>query len=483
MRDKNLLILALINVIALAGSGFGREHGVDLARRAAELKNLRWGMFVCWSFSTYSGREWSPGITDLSFFRATEVDTDQWAQTAKEAGMGYMLFLTKHHDGFCLWDTKTTDRKVTKAPLGRDVLAELKKSCDKHGVKLALYFSSGDWTWPGALDGQSAGTQRQDVVGGNNPEGKKEQLRELLTQYGPIEFIWFDRAAGNGGLSDEETAVWVKSLQPGCLVGGLGKASNLKTGEGGRPRPADKPYLVTEFTYPIQPPGQGGAMWFYSLPINENKCWPAGVLYRDYLRAAEFGNIFSLNVGPNYEGRLRPIDVATLQEVGQMIREKAPMPGNIFGSLSFGKEVTASSQLTPHHSPCIVANDDFRRGPTWVAGAKDSKSAWVQIDLGEELEVGAAVLRDAGGQTRQFTIEYRDGDAWRTVVTGTSIQTHHTGKAYLFSPVKARVFRLNIRQSAGPSSISKFQLYAPGATLPSWVEKVNVSTRLEHRDA
>ena len=62
--------------------------------------------------------------------------------------MGYILFLTKHHDGFCLWDTKTTDRKVTKAPLGRDVLAGLRKSCDKYGIKLALYFSEGEWAWP-----------------------------------------------------------------------------------------------------------------------------------------------------------------------------------------------------------------------------------------------------------------------------------------------------------------------------------------------
>ena len=82
-------------------------------------------MFICWSFSTFSGKEWTPGVTDVSFFRATDCDTDQWARTAKEAGMGYILFLTKHHDDFCLWDTKTTDRKITKAPLGRDVLAEL----------------------------------------------------------------------------------------------------------------------------------------------------------------------------------------------------------------------------------------------------------------------------------------------------------------------------------------------------------------------
>ena len=106
-------------------------------------------MFICWSFSTFSGKEWTPGVTNLALFNPTGCDTEQWVKTAKEAGMGYILFLTKHHDGFCLWDTKTTDRKVTKSPLGRDVLAELRRSCEKHGIKLALYFSEGDWTWAG----------------------------------------------------------------------------------------------------------------------------------------------------------------------------------------------------------------------------------------------------------------------------------------------------------------------------------------------
>lgn len=69
--------------------------------RVAALQQQRFGMLICWSFSTFSGKEWTPGITDVSFFRATGCDTDQWARTAKAAGMGYILFLTKHHDGFC----------------------------------------------------------------------------------------------------------------------------------------------------------------------------------------------------------------------------------------------------------------------------------------------------------------------------------------------------------------------------------------------
>lgn len=81
--------------LLLACSQFSTQAAepVDMAKRAEELKNLRWGMFICWSFSTFSGSEWTEGANGVSFFKATEVDTDQWAKTAKEAGMGYILYL------------------------------------------------------------------------------------------------------------------------------------------------------------------------------------------------------------------------------------------------------------------------------------------------------------------------------------------------------------------------------------------------------
>lgn len=308
----------------------------DLQQRARELASLRWGMFVCWSFSTFSGQEWTPGVKDVSFFRATGCDVEQWVRTAKEAEMGYILFLTKHHDGFCLWDTRTTDRKVTRSPLGRDVLADLRKACDRHGVKLALYFSEGDWTWPEAVDGMGGRTG-----GGRNPETKKAQLKELLTGYGPIEFIWFDHAVGDGGLGHNETFAWVRRFQPGCFVGfNHGEpAGNIRLGELGRPSPLSDPsgagygaksaagyegYLLAEFTYPIQPPHEGGAMWFYSLPRHDGLCHKPEKLYEDYVGAVRHGNIFSINVGPDYAGRLREIDVRTLREVGRMIRDRVP---------------------------------------------------------------------------------------------------------------------------------------------------------------
>lgn len=299
--------------------------------RAKEIADMQFGMFICWSYSTFSGKEWTSDAHPVEFFRATSVDTDQWARTAKNAGMKYIYFLTKHHDGFCLWDTKTTDLKVTNAPLGKDVLALLRKSCDKYGIKLALYYSESDWNWPGAKRGGR---------GGSDPETKKAQLKELLTQYGPIEFIWFDAAVGDGGLSHEETVKYVRSLQPNTFCGfnAFDPAGRLCLRERGKAGPIGgdgltwvkeagpneknyKGYKVAEFTYPILPKRNGGADWFYSLPAFDQLCHPASKIFEDYQEAVKYGNIFSLNVGPNYEGRLRDIDVKTLKEVGRMINK------------------------------------------------------------------------------------------------------------------------------------------------------------------
>lgn len=288
--------------------------------RAQEIRDLRWGMFVCWSFSTFSDQEWTRGVKDVSFFNPSGLDTDQWARVAKEAGMGYILLLAKHHDGFCLWDTRTTDWKVTRSPLGKDVLAAVRKSCDQHGVKLALYFSEGDWTWPEM----------------KNPKLKKAQLKELLTGYGPIEFLWMDHAQTDGGLSHKETFEFVKSLRPGCFVGfNHGEpAGEIRIGELGGPGPLDDPhaagpyqalgqkgYLLGEFALPIL--GLGGR-WFYTNPKNDRHALSPWALLGLCLGAVKYGNIFSLDVGPDRSGRLRAIDERTLVETGKLIREWAP---------------------------------------------------------------------------------------------------------------------------------------------------------------
>jgi len=436
---------------------------VDPDRRAKELQQLRFGMFICWSFSTFSGREWTGGVKDVSFFKAASCDTDQWARTAKEAGMGYILFLTKHHDGFCLWDTKTTDRKVTKAPLGKDVLAAVRKSCDKYGVKLALYFSEGDWTWPGAVDGKGK-------KGGSNPAVKKAQLKELCTQYGPIEFFWMDHATGDGGLGHKETAEWVRAFQPDCFVGfNHGEpAGRLCIRERGRPGPIGdvratkynvkaeasyKGYLVAEFTYPIQPKRPKGAQWFYSHPDNENVCLPATKIYADYLGAVKYGNIFSLDVGPRPDGRLRDIDVRTLRTVGKYIRGELKLPA---APVSRGKSATASAVWDDQKEYAAAAAFDGDPATRW-GGARESRSGWLAVDLGKAVRIDRAVIREGKwNRVRKFELQVKQGDTWKTVATGTKLGAE---AELTFDAVSAQHFRLNILKAVEVPTIHEFELH------------------------
>lgn len=459
---KRIILAILLLTILLSHA---RAAEVDMNRRAQELKNLRWGMFICWSYSTFSGTEWTKTQDkDAAYFRATAVDTDQWARTAKEAGMGYILFLAKHHDGFCLWDTATTEKKVTNAPLGRDVLAELKASCDRHGIKLALYFSEGDWNWPGAVDGAHQ-------KGGVNPEVKKAQLRELLTNYGPIEYIWFDHAAGDGGLNHAETFAFCKSIQPACFVGfnhGDQEFADIRLGERGRPGPltdssaagphmgntAKNRYLLAEFTYPILPPHQGGAQWFYSLPKHDKLVFPAEKLYRDYLGAVKFGNIFSINIGPNYEGKIRDVDVEVLREVGRMIREKAVLPV----PPSEGHRITASSVWNNQHGMYgakKAADGDF--DSRWGA-AENSRSGWLEIAFDKPTEVTYAVVdENSFPRTRAFTLEYEDDGQWKTILTGATLG--ELKRLDFPAPVTATRFRLNITEATDVPTVNEFQLW------------------------
>jgi alpha-L-fucosidase len=338
----NLLVVASLAMSGVSTAQIDRNKIPD-ETRAQQIKDMRFGMFICWSLSTYSGYEWTRGVKGAGFFRATGCDTDQWLEVAKDAGMNYILFLTKHHDGFCLWDTDTTEWKVTRAPLGVDVLAKLRESCDKHGLKLALYFSEGDWTWiDGEVpnDGLIPGSKNYgDPIWrtGEDAEKKKAQLEELCTRYGPIEFFWMDHAQGDGGLDHQATVEWVHSFQPNCFVGfNHGQpAGRLCIRERGQPGAVGDPsaskynqeaeqeykgYLVAEFTYPILPEHEGGADWFYSLPRHDDQCHPPEKIYADYLGAVQYGNIFSLDVGPDYEGKIREIDVKTLKQVGDRIR-------------------------------------------------------------------------------------------------------------------------------------------------------------------
>ncbi len=158
--------------------------------------DLGFGLFIHFGINTYYDVEWSDGSLDPVKFNPTQLDTDQWCAAAQAAGMKYVVLITKHHDGYCLWPSKYSSYSVAATPYGRDVVAEVVNSAEKHGLKVGFYYSLWD--------------RFNKLHDTNEPafvDFMKLQLEELLTNYGPIVEMWFD------GFWKKQQHGWTKKNQ------------------------------------------------------------------------------------------------------------------------------------------------------------------------------------------------------------------------------------------------------------------------------
>lgn len=161
-------------------------------------------------FSDWYGEE-------AGVFDPVEFDADEIARLAKEGGMRSIVFTSKHHDGFCMFDTQTTSySSVTKMPSHRDFVREMSEACARHGLRFGLYYSLIDWNYPHAYPISS---HNADFVTPEHHEFSKAQVRELLTNYGPVSELWFDMGSLEPWQSRELYDL-VKELQPDCMVSG-----------------------------------------------------------------------------------------------------------------------------------------------------------------------------------------------------------------------------------------------------------------------
>ena len=175
-------------------------------------QELEFTCFFHFGMNTFTNREWGLKNTDPSNFNPTDLDARQWARTAKMAGAKLVVMVAKHHDGFCLWPTNYTDYSVKNSPWkdGKgDVIAEVAIACKEYGLKLGIYLSPWDISSP------LYGTDEYN-------EHFKNQLRELLTNYGEISEVWFDGACGEGPNGKKQVYDWqgyysvIRELQPRC---------------------------------------------------------------------------------------------------------------------------------------------------------------------------------------------------------------------------------------------------------------------------
>jgi alpha-L-fucosidase len=285
-------------------------------------RDKRFGMFIHWGPVSLTAREigWSRGAqTPLEVydnlykeFNPTQFNADEWVNVAKEAGMKYIVLTTKHHDGFCLWDTRQTDFNIMHSPFGRDVVKELSAACRKAGIAFGTYYSVCDWhhpDFPLTSPGGQVKREKYDLDAYNRY--LTAQIRELITKYGPLFTLWNDVPQMFEGRG-VNTIKMARELQPDIVI-------NNRTGDGGdydTPEQTiggfnlDRPW---ESCMTISAHGQ----WAWGGPNDGVKPF-AACLTMLISGAGGDGNVL-LNVGPRPDGRIDPEQASRLKEVGDWL--------------------------------------------------------------------------------------------------------------------------------------------------------------------
>lgn len=245
-------------------------------------------------------------------FRPDAFDATDICRRAKSWGMKYVCFTSKHHDGFAMFDTSTDDFN-SKHHLGRDFVAELAEGCRREGLMFGLYYSQAqDWEHPGGLRAYQA-PPPNELYQAYLKEKALVQLEELLTNYGPIGYLWLDTPTGMPKEDSETIARLIRQKQPDCLIGGRighGLGDVIITGDNRMPRLSlDKAWEL---------PATLNSSWGYSL-TDEDWRTPEEIIRQLALVVSRGGNLL-LNIGPDGKGRIPQGSVVTLDAVGDYLK-------------------------------------------------------------------------------------------------------------------------------------------------------------------
>jgi alpha-L-fucosidase len=348
---KQQLRLLLLLLLLVTGARAQYQPTAANLRARAWFDSARFGMFIHWGASSVLGAgEWVMNNRNIrvaeykrlmQFFNPLDFNAASWVATAKAAGMQYITFITRHHDSFSNWDTQQSDWKITNTPYGKDVLKALAAECQKQGLKLFLYYSLVDWyrnDYPHETGRTGKGTGRSGK--GDYAaylQFMKAQLRELLTNYGPIAGVWFD---GHWDQLDndedktlkpkidwkyEEIYQLIHQLQPQALIGNNHHLS---------PLPGED-FQMFEKDLPGENKGGLSGQSVSQLPLETcetiNNSWGFNITDRSYkstkeiihllVRASGYGANLLLNVGPMPNGAIQPEFTERLAEVGHWLQQ------------------------------------------------------------------------------------------------------------------------------------------------------------------
>ena len=467
-------------------------YGVLPSERQLKWHELEFYGFIHFTVNTFTDREWGNGDESESVFNPTDFDADQIAGIAREAGMKGLILTCKHHDGFCLWPSKYTEHSVAKSPWrdGKgDVVREISDACRKQGLQFGVYLSP----W----DRNHAEYGRPAYV-----EYYRNQLRELLTNYGPIFEMWFDGANGGdgyyGGAREKRTidpssyygwdVTWplVRELQPDAMMfSDVGPDIRWVGNEGGyagdpcwatyTPHGLDgKPscpgrtvyqegengtrngerWLPAEVDVSIRPG------WFYHAK-EDGKVRTADNLKKLYFESVGRGASLLLNLPPDRRGRIHENDVASLREFGRW-REKT-----FSTDLARGAKVSANNVRGNDDRFAAARVNDGDRSTYWCTD--DGASApEITLDLGKQATFNIVGLREylpLGLRVDDWALDRWDGKDWQEFAKGTSIGNRRLwrGDAVTTDRVRLRITKAAASQAGPPPpacpALSEFALY------------------------
>jgi alpha-L-fucosidase len=441
-----------------------REPLLDLQQKFLD---LRFGMFIHLNMATFEEREWGDPKASPKLFNPARLDTDQWAEAAASANMGYGCLTTKHHDGFCLWPTKTSSPSVKDSSFPHDIVRSYTDSFRKRGLKVCLYLSILDLR--ADIRPYQITSQKIDLI--------KTQLTELLTNYGEITMLIFDGwDCGWARLHYDQLPFrtiydHIKSLQPNCLVSDHNAGqypgpalyySDIKEYEqhAGQKIPADS--LV---------PSQSGntlqSEWFWKSDYPKQELTPAKQIVEEWLIPFNQGHCnLILNVAPNRDGRFDPNAIARLEEIGKLWKNPGPSP-KIAASiqittpnLAFAKRSFASSSADTS-GPDLANDNNFRS--SWMCD-EGQTSGWLEIDFDQSVAFNTVSIvesrydSDSGAKSRidSYRVQRWHDGSWSDLAIG---KGGNTFQLHQFQRISAERIRLVLSGSTLPPGITEFGVY------------------------
>ncbi|HZD06578.1 MAG TPA: alpha-L-fucosidase, partial [Longimicrobiales bacterium] len=450
--------LATAATVAMAGRGAGtnasREEGRE--RPVPSPPQLRWqrderALFIHFGMNTFTGREWGDGTEDPALFAPEALDARQWARAARAGGFRAMILTAKHHDGFCLWPSRTTDHTVAASPWRGgegDVVREFVDACRAEGLRAGLYLSPWD---------------RHEPTYGDSPRYDDvycDQLRELLTGYGSIHEVWFDGAHGDGPGGRRQAYDWprywglVRQLQPGAVIfsdagpdvrwignerGVAGETNWSTVDPAAVPFPGATGPGVTEMLQHGDPngtvwrPGETDVSirpgWFHH-PDQDGRVRATDDLVELVFTSVGRNSKLLLNVPPTPRGLLHPTDVARLRALRDRL------------DTIFAEDLAATGRSR------------------WRPGAAGGGPAVAEVDPGRSVTVSVADLREditRGQAVARYTLEGLDeATGWQVLSRGTTIGYRKLDR---FAPTTLRRARLRVESRVGPPGPVRIGLY------------------------